>query len=172
MRRSKRITADMFDADRFWSAVNHGEPNDCWPFKKTNSNGYGIFYSNKRLTMAHRVSYALSYGEVPADMFVCHKCDNPICCNPKHLFAGTPADNMQDMKRKERWSNKTFYGESNGQAKLDADLVRAIRAAYKRGQSGHGLTSLSKRFGVSSGTIYNVVNGIHWSHVDNDERTA
>lgn len=85
----------------FWAQVH--KSGDCWEWKgKRYPSGYGRhskFY-------AHRVAYELVHGPIPAGMFVCHRCDNPPCCNPAHLFLGTPEDNAKDRERKGRGGAK------------------------------------------------------------------
>ena len=91
---------------RFENKYLINETTDCWEWQHaTNNIGYGMFRFDKNtMRTAHRVSYELFNGPIPAGMCVCHKCDNPICVNPKHLWAGTLKDNAQDMVAKGRHS--------------------------------------------------------------------
>jgi hypothetical protein len=88
-------------------------PEDCWGWKLCkDKKGYALFSIKTKSIKAHRLSYQLFNGEIPAGMCVCHSCDNPSCTNPRHLWLGTNADNLRDMIAKGR-ANKA-KGESNG----------------------------------------------------------
>ena len=93
---------------RYWLArVEIGEPDDCWLWQGNISpRGYGW----ARRTTAHRWTWQLFYGPTPEGLHVCHHCDNPPCCNPLHLFLGTPSENVQDAQEKGR--ARTSYDDS------------------------------------------------------------
>lgn len=103
--RACRYAGPLTDLDtRFWSYVDKRCPDECWPWTRTRRHrrGYGGVWDGVRWTHAHRVAYRLARGPIPDGMEVCHHCDNPTCCNPRHLFLGTQLDNMRDMDRKGR----------------------------------------------------------------------
>lgn len=106
-----------------------------------------------KMIHAHRMSWELSNGKIPDGMIVCHRCDEPKCVNPDHLFLGTPADNSSDMVRK----NRQASGTSHGSAKLNWESVFKIR------MSNDSISSLSRRFGVSRVTIRRVKNKESWN---------
>lgn len=85
--------------DEFFSNIDKTET--CWNWTKGTSRGYGIFFAGKMIK-AHRYSYLLHKGAIPKKMIICHKCDNPLCVNPEHLYAGTYKDNAQDRERRGR----------------------------------------------------------------------
>jgi hypothetical protein len=127
------------------------------------STGYGRCYLGGKETLVHRLAYTVFFSD-PGDLFVCHKCDNPACCEPSHLFLGTPADNSADMVAKGRSSHLAHptYGERNAAAKLTSSDVIEIRRLLA---SGHTLSLLGPRYGVDPVTIAAVCDRRTWRHV-------
>ncbi len=155
---SKRIPL----VDRFFGFLGKKEPTGCIPWTgKRNRRGYGqISGDNGRKSLvASRVSYELFVGPIPDDLFVLHRCDNPPCVNPVHLFLGTCQDNKDDSIRK----NRHVHGATQWKAKLNDDLVREIRTKYAAG--GYTYKSLAKEYGVSAGSIAFIIRGVTWKHV-------
>lgn len=145
----------------FWEKVD--KSCECWNWIGGKfSNGYGMVRYNRKNFSAHRLSYAMAYGEVPSGKIVCHKCDNPSCVNPSHLFVGTYRDNIQDMIRKGRKANSS--GEANGQAKLTEGQVKEIKIRYAEGNVSHN--ELAKEYNVSSALIGLITQGKVWANVD------
>jgi hypothetical protein len=113
------------DIARFWSKVNKAD--SCWTwlasrcgYNYKNGGGYGQFCKGRSAWYAHRVSWTICRGEIVGDLQVLHRCDNPICVRPDHLFLGTQLDNMKDCRVKGREAvgeKKANYGEKNGMKK-------------------------------------------------------
>lgn len=163
------------DIARFWSHVD--KSGDCWIWTYTQSRGYGYtyVYAVRRAIQSHRVSWIIAYGQIPEGMFVCHKCDNPSCVNPSHLFIGAAANNSRDMVKKGR-SARGFrhgaythpekrphkYGTENGQSKLTDYQVRSIRYLASCRIPQRLIGSL---FGINQQTVSKIVARIRWAHL-------
>lgn len=114
------------NAEKFWSRVNIKSDAECWEWMGPRTDrGYGVYAPLPGVLLrTHRIAYALFNNGIDESLFVCHKCDNTACCNPAHLFLGTPKDNTQDMVKKGRVTK--LHGEANPMAKLSVGQVRSI----------------------------------------------
>jgi len=148
-----------FDLARFFAKVNTRGPYECWPWRGApDVYGYGRFSLRTKTVKAHRVMYALARGPIGEGKLVCHSCDNPICCNPAHLFLGTTKDNLADAARKGRVSR----GEHAPKAKLLPRQVQEIRAKYA---GGFLQDDLAAEYGVYQNAIHEIVTRKSWKHV-------
>lgn len=124
----------------------------CWLWAgKVHPAGYGI-YAGK---LAHRLSYAHHNGPIPAGALICHKCDTRLCINPAHLFAGSHADNHDDMRSKRRQA----FGVKHGMARLTQRQVNEIRIKLTAGESQ---SKLAREYGVSQPQISHINTGRAW----------
>lgn len=145
--------------ERYWSFVE--KTDDCWLWRGNTNNGYGNFsVGSYRMQKAHRVSYVIKYGDFDSSLFVCHRCDNPICVRPDHLFLGTHADNMRDMAVKGRHVSP-YRGKPElvASAKLTWDKVDRIRESARNGMTH---AELSTEYGVARAQITRIVSGDRW----------
>lgn len=128
--------------------------NGCWVFTgHINFFGYGMIKIGGKYgvpTHAHREVFKHFKGEIPSGLFVCHKCDNPPCCNPDHLFLGTHQDNMDDMKRKGRRKNP--FGEKSYNNKFSKELVAKIK------KDPRSYNTLKREYSMSKGHISMIKN--------------
>jgi hypothetical protein len=131
----------------------------CWLWRrKILKSGYGDIGINGKSVLAHRASYEAFRGPIPNGAQVCHKCDVKSCVNPEHLFLGTQKQNQADMVAKGR----SARGEMASSAKLTERAVREIRRALP----SYGYReALSKKFGVSPGSVSNIRARRTWAHV-------
>lgn len=161
------LASDKFSDNLFWTKVTV-MPSGCWEWQGTKTTeGYGRVKRRKfnpnglhRNLATHRYAYYLRHGVFPSD-FACHTCDNRICCNPDHLFNGTPTENMQDCANKGRTYNGDQKGESNGNAKLTRDSVIEIKSLLKSMNN----IELGNKFNVSHSMISRIRLGKSWAHI-------
>ncbi len=130
----------------------------CWEWTECrDSNGYGLFFRGAgKSRLAHRASWEFKNGPIESGWFVLHRCDNPCCVNPDHLFLGSQQDNIMDMVRKQR----NQRGSRRPAAKLTEDVVRSIRSTTDKSH-----TQIAREFGVARSVITNVINRKAWRHV-------
>lgn len=167
------FTEIMKRAEKFWSFVKVGGAEACWEWTGTHQRQqgrqlpYGMFYLSKtKKVRAHRATWCLTHATpLPAGNLVCHSCDNVKCCNPKHLWLGTPDSNNKDRAAKGRsakTSNRAYKavnwarGERHGSAVLSADEVAAIRLDRRSS------TILASEYNVHFTTICRVRAGTSW----------
>lgn len=170
---------------RFWSRINKDGSipehvphlGKCWVWTAgVRGRGYGAFYADKdrRNIATHRLMWSLNQGAIPQGLYVMHKCDNPPCVNPAHLFLGTPLDNVSDMIAKgrrcsfrgdlngsRRKPESRPRGADNGKAVLSEGDVRSIRLRLSQGERG---TEIAKEYGVTKSCIYHV-RKYKWRHI-------
>lgn len=168
---------DEIEQARFWSRVDIRGPDECWPWLAGKSKGYGVIEIDGRSHKAHRISWSIENGAIPAGRLICHECDNPPCVNPAHLFDGTHKDNSDDKIAKGRDRKATgadhpnvkepwrVTGERNPNAVLTVDDVRSIRT---RAASGEAIASLAREWSLSEAGIRNLVKRRTWKHIAED----
>lgn len=140
-----------------WTNVERSP--DCWLWTAgVNEDGYGSIRVGPSSVLSHRAAHFLGVGALASALCVCHRCDNPRCCNPGHLFLSDHTGNMGDMRVKGRRKG-VVVGEANGRARLTAAAVEAIRAQRERGSQ---LKELARVYGVGLSTISRVCRGENW----------
>jgi hypothetical protein len=159
--------------DRFWDKVRKSD--GCWEWTGSSRDGlYGSFDVDRRQVMAHRFSYELHVGKIPAGIMVCHHCDNTKCVRPDHLFLGTAKDNNRDCAAKGRKLSGDRHplrinkeprspGEKNGRAILTEEKVREMRRRYDAEQATQ--SELVAEYGVSQSVVSKVVTRTSWKHI-------
>lgn len=146
--------------ERFWAKVDRRGPDECWPWTGSNHQGYGTFHvsSARGRVKAHAFSVELATGiPCPPGQGGLHRCDNPPCVNPAHIYYGTQRQNSSDMVERRRHQ----VGEERPNARLTSEQVRSIRERFAAGET---FTVLRAEFGMSSGRLSAIVNGKYWKH--------
>lgn len=164
MTRYPTLHSDSIDV-RLWKRVDKTEYCWNWTGRNRTPKGYGSMRWNRVQILVHRISWELANGPIPDGMCVLHRCDNPACVRPDHLFLGTRMDNNVDMSNKGRRRYGVLTGESNGSSKLSCEQVDFIRASHKPHDKQFGTTPLARQFGVSVSQIQVIVHGRAWKHV-------
>lgn len=177
--------------ERFWSKTIPEPNSGCWLWTAaTTPRGYGVFHAGqgRGASRAHRIAYELTMGPVPDGLLVLHRCDNPSCVNPDHLYVGTHRDNADDREARSRSQigdrhytrraphlaprgathgrattpERTARGEAHGCAKVTAVDVCAIRSLASQ---GHSAVALARRFGIGHSQALRIINRANWKHV-------
>lgn len=147
---------------KFQSRIDKRGPNDCWLWTGgiNKFTGYGRAMYRRRRIPAHRYAFMLANNieHLEKWQFVCHKCDNPPCCNPNHLFLGTQADNMQDMLSKGR--DNYCRGERSPSRKLSWEQVQAVKSMAEAGELSQ--REIARQFDIHQVTVSKILNGIRW----------
>ncbi len=184
--------------EKFYGKYVVDDSTGCWNWARGSFRaGYGAIAHGKRTLKAHRVSYELHVGPIPAGMLVCHKCDNPRCVNPDHLFLGTVRDNALDMVSKGRAARRfgrdnpmygrtgesnPFFGKQhseNTKANLSERQLGTKHCFAKLTESAafdifsrpdERICDLARKHGVSNAAVWQVRNGYSWNHVTGLDR--
>lgn len=147
---------------RFLKRVIVKNNDECWEWTGSrNQKEWHGQWRNKagEIELTHRASWRLFKSEIPGGLCVLHRCDNPICVNPTHLFLGTQSDNSNDMWQKGRARPATSLGEKHGMSKLNVNAVLEIRSSQLSG------VELAKKFGITPTTVCDVRKRRIWKHV-------
>lgn len=163
-------------AERFWQKVDKRGEDDCWNWNGpviTNTSSLsptkrgvlGIQTNGKQINKyAYRLSWELHFGEIPKGMFVCHKCDNPLCVNPKHLFLGTAKDNWDDMLNKGRAHYQRFTRVKTYRMSYQEKRFVEAQAIIEYRHSGKTLREIGNIYGLSESAVSRIVNKNRRAH--------
>ena len=154
----------------FWRIVRKEDPERCWDWPHARHEaGYGVCTYKGVKTTAHRLAYELTNGPVPDGMYVLHTCDRPQCCNPAHLFVGTPKDNVADMLAKGRLLGKHIAAELAAEGRRHLKRIRVLKKRLEHWQrnqkireeyflEGPTLSELGERYGRTESAVSLIVN--------------
>ena len=146
--------------ERPWDRIQKSNTQSCWLWTGClNRKGYGQLTYKGGRELAHRLVWKLTNGPIPKEMLVCHTCDVPACCNPSHLFLGTPAENTKDMMQKQR--NRNPWGEHTGTAKLTEEQVVGVMARLLTDREKH--THIASSLNVTVSAIRDIWYGRRWN---------
>lgn len=144
----------------FSEYIDKSDPSGCWPWTGRRRGGARNQYGAYGNEQAHRKSLEMAIGrKLTQDEIACHHCDNPICCNPKHLYAGTRIDNARDALERGQLKGRDQKGETNGNAKLTESDVNKIKARIAAGESN---TRIARDYPVGHAMISKIRTGKFW----------
>ena len=156
------ILGDVPVEQRFWDKVEKlPGAKACWLWRATTAlpGGYGAFWDGQKMRRSHVFAWELENWPVPKGLHICHRCDNPPCVRPSHLFPGTDADNLRDAWAKDRM----IHGERCSWSKLSEADVRCIRRSWAWGIAD--ANGLAVAYGVSEACVRKVVTRQTWRRV-------
>ncbi len=157
---NKKIYFQRFKSleEKFWEKVEKHDSDGCWVWIGSMKNRYGSMFDGEKCVPAHKLSWRIRHGKYPPEKtMVLHKCDNPLCVNPNHLFIGTQQDNMDDMISKGR--HRYPIGEKVHTSKLKESDVIEIRKLSKSLKP----SAVSEIFGVSQSAIKHIIKRRSWA---------
>jgi hypothetical protein len=150
--------------ERFLDKVVHAKDSECWEWMAAlNNMGYSVFVFERKVRLAHRLSYRWAKGDFPDHLYIRHRCDNPKCCNPRHLEPGTQLDNMRDCAERGRGGDKktnACRGERNYQTHLTEEDVRKIRL------DARVLREIAADYNIAIPTVSAIRTRRLWKHVE------
>lgn len=154
--------------ERFWKFVDKSSDDACWNWTgHTSGSGYkyASFWDGLRTVKGHRFAYELTFGKIPNGLIACHKCDNPLCVNPHHIFLGTQKDNMADCKRKHRMNNeaKVHLGEQHPRSTFKQ--LQVMKVATLATTTGMSAKEIALATGVTRTSVGAIIQGRVWGHV-------
>lgn len=159
--------------DYFWNRIKVLGPEDCWLWMGAISNhGYGSVLWQGKLCLPHRVAAFLS-GKLDSPVWsrsltdkqlALHTCDTPLCCNPRHLYAGDFKDNSKD--KSDRGRERCVRGVEHYCSRFTEEQVREIRARFSQGRGSY--SALAKQYGVASNAVRKIILGLSYSHISED----
>jgi len=150
------VTIDRFN-DKYIPVTECG----CWVWLGAirGENNYGAMRINKRTIGAHRVSYMIHHGNIPDEMQVLHKCDNRLCVNPEHLYAGNQKQNIRDMYNRGRNVYTGNKGTKHPSSKITEDIVIEIRLSKLSEKE------LCEKYKLSRSHVSRIINNKSWRHI-------
>lgn len=151
--RSKVYTVGEI-VDRIWAQIDR--TGECWLWQGYKRNGYGVISLRDTHAYVHRLMHAIYVGDLGPGLFACHHCDVQSCVRPDHLFAGTAAVNLADMRAKGRERHAAPSGPRNWKFRITDEIVAEVRRIYESERPKQ--RDLAKRLGITQGTVWAIVN--------------